>query len=746
MNENADDTGPDSEADDDILKAAQSGLSSAMSDKSEQYQRTKDDLAFSGGEQWSDSASAGRAELGRPMQVLNLIPRLTKRVTNPLRSSPPSLKISGINAEKDTVEVDVFQGIVRSIEARSGAKQCVQTVCEHIVQGGMGWGKIELDYCDESSLDMDLKISYARDPLSIYLGPHSDPSGRDANEAYELSWEPKSRYFDDDESAGKDWDFENLRSPSESSVLVMTYWRVKTIPATICEWSKKTIADNASYSADYAIRAQALFRNGFRLTLSDDDLRDATEAVGAPSRSRKTEIRKVEWFKCLPDRIISRGVFPGSRIPLFPAYGNEIRRGDDSFLFVGLTYDVRGSQDQVNWYASYEQEMMSRQPNPPYIGEVRQFLGVEKEWADANVGAAAFLRYNHVDGVAPPQRQQIGADLSPIIAARMRSMQDMQETAGLSDLSYQSAVNQESGRAVLLKQKQQDLQTVNYTDNVNRMYEAIGNSLVEIIPLVYTEGRVAELLSEDGKQEFVRLNEQTTFRGKPQTIDLTRWKYRVSVSCGPSYSSLKQEAIDTWLSMIQANPQYVTPLVMDVVADSLGSPGSEKVAERARLSLPPEMQADSNGDKPLDPQVKSMLDQMKQALQQASTTIEERDEQIKTILGAVAQLQEEVQNNVRKIAADIAMNHEDNLAKVEVAKIQAGAKVDVTEREGVNAIAEKFSTAMSDGIANSQAFAALQKITPRVAGPMNARGITAAQTLTAQEGSGGLTPGGQNHG
>ena len=71
--------------------------------------------------------------------------------------------------------------------------------------------------------------------------------------------------------------------------------------------------------------------------------------------------------------------------------------------------------------------------------------------------------------------------------------------------------------------------------------------------------------------------------------DLSMGKYDTTITVGPSFSTQRQEAADTYQQLLQGNPQ-VFPLIGDLIFKSMDLPYSEDIADRLKIMLPPEIQ------------------------------------------------------------------------------------------------------------------------------------------------------------
>ena len=71
---------------------------------------------------------------------------------------------------------------------------------------------------------------------------------------------------------------------------------------------------------------------------------------------------------------------------------------------------------------------------------------------------------------------------------------------GLYDASLGARSNETSGRAIMARQREGDVSTFHFIDNVRRSIRHTGRILLDLIPRVYTGQRIVRVLGEDGKR------------------------------------------------------------------------------------------------------------------------------------------------------------------------------------------------------------------------------------------------------
>ena len=124
--------------------------------------------------------------------------------------------------------------------------------------------------------------------------------------------------------------------------------------------------------------------------------------------------------------------------------------------------------------------------------------------------------------------------------------------------------------------------------------------------MVYDTERSVRILGTDGAEQYAKVNAIDPQTGQ-MVNDLSRGKFDVTVTSGPSFSTQRQEAAEVYMGLAQANPA-VFAIAGDLIFKSLDLPYSEDMAERMKSMLPPQIQQmlqakSQNGGKPMPPEV-----------------------------------------------------------------------------------------------------------------------------------------------
>lgn len=339
--------------------------------------------------------------------------------------------------------------------------------------------------------------------------------------------------------------------------------------------------------------------------------------------------------------MLERAQIPCDWIPVFPVWGDELDI-DGRVIRSGLVRNAKDPARMYNHWLTCATEEVSMRPKTPYIGAEGQFDGHEAKWAQANTRTFAYLEYNPVSAngmVAPPPQRQAMSDV-PVGVLQMarHASDDIKATTGIFDASLGSQGNERSGRAILARQKEGDTANFHFSDNLARTLRHAGHCLVSMIPRIYDAERVVRVMGQDEQIKSVTINGPAPASDDDQAAktalhDLTVGKYDITVSAGPSYSTLRQEAAE---AMIQFGQSW--PKLMDVAGDkvvkAMDWPGAEGIAERIARTIPPEIRGDEDDEQqqgmvmtpqgPIPPeQAAQVMGQMKQAIDQMQAELQE---------------------------------------------------------------------------------------------------------------------------
>lgn len=610
---------------DELLREALDRFGICESAWSQDRKRYTDDTKFASGHQWHENDLTERK--GRPSLVVDKLSQYIRQIVNDARQNRPGIKVSPVDGQGDVEAAKVFQGIIRHVEDRSNADIAYDTSLECAVRGGMGFLRVLTEYVDDGTFNQDLCIKRVRNPLTVWLDPDcQEPDGSDARYGFVTDDLPKDVYedrygdktpvnFDSDKVKTSEWFGDNVR--------VAEYFYV--------EDEKKRLH---------------LLEDG---TITNDDEIALAEAEGIQippiKETREIPQPRVYWMRLNGAEVIEGPrKWPGRYIPLIPVWGNEVDI-DGEVIHTGLIHGAKDAQRLYNYSRSAFAERVALAPKTPYIVAEGQIEEHKTEWDTANVKNRSVLRYTPIDiaghPVPPPMRQP-ASDIPAGFSEDMRlSEHDIQAAVGMYNSSLGAPSNERTGKAITARQREGDVATFHYHDNLNRAIRHVGRILVDMIPRIYDTQRVVRIIGEDRIAEMAEVSQEypqaVTRLGSKVIYNLGVGKYDVTVSAGASYTTLRQEAAEQMGALLQSSPEQLQ-VFGDLWMKNQDWPGAQEIAERLKLTLLPPIQEAERAKGQQSPEVAQMTGQMQQMQQQFQQIMQEMQAQMQELTSENEQL------------------------------------------------------------------------------------------------------------
>jgi hypothetical protein len=610
---------------DEIIETAKSRFEQGLEADSENIRLALEDMRFRAGEQWPEEIKKARDMDRRPCLTINKIPQNVHQITNDQRQNRPAIKVSPADDAADIETAKVLQGIIRNIENTSNADTVYDVAFDSSVTGGRGFLRLTTDYCDHHSFDQEIKLKSIQDPQCVVLDPsYKEPDGSDANWGFhfeDISKEDFKAQYPDAKACGDgfDWKDESKGWFRESHVRIAEYFYKEFKADTLY-----LLPDNST-ALESDIKAMDE-ESRTALGITDELLSELREA----KKTRETKVPIVKWLKICGNEILEESEWPSQWIPIIPVHG-EVLIVDGKRVFEGIIRHAKDPQRMYNYWATCETEAIALAPRAPFIGGEGQFEGHEEKWDSANSKNYSYLEYRPVSFngqlMPPPQRNFGEAGTQAITNARMLASEDLKSTTSIYDASLGNRSNETSGRAIRSRTVQAQTSNYHFADNLSRSVRHAGRVMVDLIPKIYDTKRVLRIIGEDDEQDIVTVNEIFKDKNnKSKKYDLSRGKYDVNVSTGPSFASKRQEAVESMLELSRGYPK-MAEVTGDLIVKNMDFPGAQEVSERLKKTIPPEILANAE-DVQIPPQVKAQMDEMGAMLDQVTGQLNQSQEQL----------------------------------------------------------------------------------------------------------------------
>ncbi|MFO1057880.1 MAG: portal protein [Dongiaceae bacterium] len=603
----------------DLLKEAREAYQACVEAESADRSEALDDLRFARlGEQWPTQIRNARERANRPCLTINRLPAFIRQVVNDARQNKPSIRVHPVDSGADVATAKVLDGLIRNIEQASDADVAYDTAADFAVTIGFGYFRVAVDWAHHDSFERDIRIERIANPFAVHGDPRSQAAdSSDWNTAFVCDLvsrdELQARWKG---AEAVDWDdlgYGRLQQPwaAGEDVMIAEWWTREETALTLLRLSNGEVVREEAFAA-----AADLFR-----------------ALGvAPVAERAAKGWKVTQRILTGAEVLETSDWAGRWIPIVPVYGDEVNV-EGRRHFRSLIRDAKDPQRMFNYWRTTATELAALQPRAPFIGPEEAFQGDDAaKWDKANTETYSYIAYR---GAVPPQRQPMPPAAAGALQEALAAGDDIKSVTGLFDASLGQRSNETSGRAILARQREGDVSTFHFVDNLSRALRHAGRILLDLIPRVYGGERIVRVLGEDGSAASVRLGSAPGATppgaapppagaaaappaGAERIYDLAAGKYDLTVAAGPSYTTRRQEAAEQMMQLLQAFPQ-AAPLIGDLVARNLDWPGADEIAERLR-GMAPGSAGGGSGDPRLQQAMQQMQQQMGELARQLQAT------------------------------------------------------------------------------------------------------------------------------
>lgn len=614
----------------DIVRKVRDCLAEAWEHDKDNRKEAVTDLEFLAGKQWSDTDLQLRAN--RPALTINRLPQFVRQVTNDIRQADIAIKVvpsdgavaraeqvmdpqspeMGHNGgppmdgmqqpasnKKKTTMADVYNGLIREIQYQSSAAHAYATAAEHQTACGIGYFRFITQYASDDTFDQEIRIKPIPRPMNVYCDPAAVEVDRsdarwwvvtemmtrsEFKEKYPKAAEVNVETFEENTS-GLHWSF-------GETVRVAEFWIKQPIKKTIAQLETGEVVE---------------LPKGI-----DESMLPIVE-------KRTVESHKIMQYVVSGAEVLEEPTeWAGKYFPIFPVIGSEIPLEDKTVRY-GLIRFARDPQKLYNYARTSAAESMGQAPKSPWLVTAAMIKPFKSIWDTANKTLHPYLPYAadpEAPGAMPRREPPPDVPMAYVQEAGVADG-DIKATVGMYDPQLGQRSNENSGRAILAREKQGDTGTFHYSDNLRRSLEFAGRALIDLIPRIYDNERVIRILGDDESEMYLPVNKMVGYdeEGEPVYInDLTVGKYDCRVKIGPSYATKRMESAESMMQFIQAVPN-AAGIASDLIAKNMDWPGSEAIAERLKRSIPPEILGEEAPQQPPDPMQEQQAEMAQQMMQ-----------------------------------------------------------------------------------------------------------------------------------
>jgi len=586
------------------------------------------------------------ASQGKPRYTFDMTGPIVDVVAGEIERSDFGISItpSGGQASKD--DAKLFSGIVRNIEDQSGAVDTYNMAARNMVTAGIDGWMIVQKYIDDDSFDQELAIEQVANFIdSVWFGPFKKPDASDAEWCVVLEAVSKDEYlerFGDDRKCISVGDGRQTQAYYNKldQVVIGNIFYIKEEPRELVMTQSGRVLD----------------------AKESKDVLDELAAAGDPAVKTRQRVKREVYSRLFDGsgwlNEEQETVF--SEIPVIPVIAN-FKILENKIIYRGIVEKLLDPQRVFNYSKSREIEEGALAPRAKYWMTRKQAEGEEDTLATMNTNADPVQFFKPDPENPGPPQQNGGAQINQglvTLSADMRTI--FQQSASLFAASMGDNPGLQSGVAIKRLQDKGDVGTIKYFKALERAIARTSRILVDAIPKVFTEERELRILGEDGTADIRKVNQPVFDQQSGKMVilnDLSRGKFSVSCSSGPSFQTRQQETVAAITEIAAVDPSVIQ-MGSDILFNNLSSPGMDLIAKRKRQQL---FQA---GMIP----VEQMTDEEKQQMQQIQSQPQPPDPA--TLLAQAEIGKAQAQTAKVNVEAQVAQRQEDRADALAQAKIQ----------------------------------------------------------------------------
>ena len=552
--------------DEDFIKDIKDNYREAVDGWDEIYTAASDDTKFvydvdEG--QWPQKVRDARIADGRPIITSNKLQKILRRIRGDGMMNRPSLKVIPVDSLADPKKAQLFSGILREIEYLSSADIVYDTAYNHTISSSIGFWRIVTEYSDENSFDQDIRIKRILNPLSVHFDPYAQGFNlEDAKYCFVEELIKKSQFKKRYPNAEiQDFD-------STSTTELFGDW-LDGDTVRIAEYFYKDTVSNKLVQLEDG----QIIPIGGKVTI--EALKQLALAGGPQIvQERTSQSDVVKWCKVNGVEKLDESVWPGKNIPIIPMFGDEVVVEGKRY-YISLARGAKGPQQMYNYWATAATETVALAPKMPFIVDHRQIKNFESEWNEANHKNRMFIRYNAIQGLQKPQRENQAQVPTAIMNMMQSTAYDIEDHLGQYESSKGEASNERSGKAIVARVQQSDKGTYLFVNNRTRSMIYGGRQIIDLIPKIYDTPRALQILGEDGEHSLVDVN-QPRPDGTGKDNDLSIGKFDLIASVGASYASMRQEMTETMIQALQYAPD-LAGVIAPLIFKYSDAPGAQEI-------------------------------------------------------------------------------------------------------------------------------------------------------------------------
>lgn len=605
----------------------------AASDEADKPQRKRslEEVEFNSGKHWDADMQKEREDKDRVVIQINRTPQYLNQVSNEQRMSRPTILVKPTGHKSDPKTAGVKQGMVRSIEKRSGAEGIRDDAFYRMLEKGWAYYRVTPEFEHARSFRQVIRTKPIENDFAVYGDPGALRKDKlDSKWWHILEDMPIAEYkaaYPNSQMASmtgqvslgdevKEWvDYK------KGVIRVAEYMYMVREPMLLYALPSK----NPASPYDYDGKFEDELTPEDRVSLVKD------KATGKPlirhsvrEKPYWCKINAVEVLEGNDDLTAGRPLL-GKYMGIVPIVGRKVLV-NGKYLYTGMVRDAMEPCLASDYWLSAITEMVALAPKSPWVAASKAIDNYREMWLDANVENQAVLVWDHEDESGKPIPQPFRNFGEPPIQAMTFILrfadEDLKRVMGIYSAGLGAPGPETSGIAIRNRQKESDVANYNYVDNLKESISLEARYYLDLIPHVYDQEQVVEIVRPEGEAETKAINIEF------KADDGTMVKYDMEAECdaevevGPSFDTQRQESAASMAEYLKMDPG-AAPFIGDLIARNQDFPDSDLFEARLKHRVPPEALDDKGDNSQVPPKFMAQYKQNAQTLEQTTELLKQ---------------------------------------------------------------------------------------------------------------------------
>jgi molecular chaperone DnaK (HSP70) len=256
---------------------------------------------------------------------------------------------------------------------------------------------------------------------------------------------------------------------------------------------------------------------------------------------------------------------------------------------------------------------------------------------------------------------------------------NLKQVTGIYDASLGAPGQEQSGRAIIARQREGDNSNYHFMSNLSIAIHHIGRILIDMIPTIYDTARTIRILGEDMTDKVIEINQQSQ---EGELYDLSVGEYEIMVDVGPTYETKRSETAQNLINVITALPN-VGQVVSDILMRQLDFPLSSEAADRLKRliqqTMPGVIMDDEKGGKMSESDIQNMVNDIQKLQAMHSQSMQENMQLAQLVNDMKKQLKDKsdqtaahLQETIIKAQTELQKSHDENAHDVIMSSMSHG--------------------------------------------------------------------------